>query len=249
MSLLPEAIRLGPLTLLPEMVGLIVALLVSIYYAKHDANRQGLDGETFTDVLSQVVVVGFVVSRVSAFLVAPQESLRQPILTLLSGGEPYTGWIAILFSIGYFYYLIRRHQLPLRPIPDVLARVALLAFAMYSLFVVRVGVGTDMPWAAEVVGETYHPLNVYQALASLLLWAWAFRSLRQGKGRGVFAQLLFAWSCVMLFISFFEPHLSTPGGLALTQWGWLTGAVLGYGVQVFAARAKSGHADESSHLH
>jgi len=231
MSLLPEAIRLGPFTLLPEMIGVIAALLVAMFYAKWDLNRQGDDGEKFTDVLSQVVVIGFIVSRLSAFLVAPEDSLRQPVLTLLSGGVPYTGTIAIVVALLLFLYRMRQHRFALRPVLDTLARTGVLAFAVYSLIDVRVGLPSDLPWAATVAGSTYHPLNLYQALAALLIFAWAVRVLVQGRSRQAAWQVLFAFACAMLFVTFFELHLSTPGGLALSQWGWLGLAVIGYGAQ------------------
>lgn len=231
MSLLPEAIRLGPFTLLPEMIGWIAALLVAIFYAKWDMNRQGADGEKFTDVLSQVVVVGFIVSRLSAFLVAPQDSFRQPVLTLLSGGVPYTGAIAGVVGLLLFIYRMRQHGFALRPVLDTLARTGVLAFAAYSLIDMSVGLPTDVPWAATVAGNTYHPLNLYQALAALLIFAWAVRSLYLGESRHMMWQVLFAFSCAMLFVTFFELHLSTPMGLALSQWSWLLLAVVGYAGQ------------------
>lgn len=236
MSLLPEAVRLGPFTLLPAMVGMIAALLISVLYAKRDADRQGLDGESFTDVLTHVVVVGFVISRLSSFLIAPQESLRQPVLTLLSGGAPYTTSIAVIGSILYFAYLIRKKGFPVRPVLDALARTALLAAAVYSLFVVSAGAPSDVPWAAEVAGRSYHPINLYQAAALLAVFAWEVRSLKMGRGDHAVWRVLFTSGCLLLFISFFQTHLRTTAGLASPQWGWLVLAVIGYSGQLVLAR-------------
>jgi phosphatidylglycerol---prolipoprotein diacylglyceryl transferase len=227
MSLLPYGLKFGPLTLTGQILGGLLAFVLAVLWLKRDMLRQGGNGEGAADALAGAIVLGMLGARVSAFLVAPAESFHAPLLTLLSGGVPFTGWIGTGLALFYFVWKVQKLRLSWPSLLDALARSAVLALGVYALFVAQAGKPSDLPWAVQIANGTYHPLNLYQALAAFLAFYWLQRAAHtETRGTGFF-RAMFWLGCLSLLLSFFRVQVETTGGLAVEQWGWLSVAVLG----------------------
>jgi prolipoprotein diacylglyceryltransferase len=228
MSLLPGGMQLGSLTLAPDVLGLILAVVAAMLWLKRDVQRFGVDGERVSGLFSGMLLVGMIASRLSAFVLEPEGAFRQPLFTLLNAGVPDTEWIGGLAALSYGAYMIKRNGLPGLRVLDAFARAGVLMFAVHALFDPRPGLPTKGPWAVTVGEHTYHPVNLYQAGIALLVLSLLWRLAKaETAGQGT-RRALFWFGCGMLLTSFAEVRWSTMWGLTSQQWMWLLFAVVGY---------------------
>lgn len=233
MSILPTGISLGPLTLPPYVIGLILALVLVLNFAKRDFNKRGLAGEAWSDTLLYTVIAWWLGARLSAFVLEPAASFSQPFTTFLAGGVPYTEDIGTVVCVLYFIWRVRNLQLPWGAVLSGLARVAVLAVAVMSLFEAAAGQPTGLPWGVTIGGADYHPINLYLAGAAWLLFAWLVfgkkdRGEEADQSHADFFRVLFWLGSALLVLSFFQIHLERAAGLAPSQWVWLGMTVAGY---------------------
>jgi len=222
MSLLPR--DLFGIALQGGLAAGLLTLFAALFWLKRDGDRLGLNGEQLSGWLANSVLIGFGATRLLALAEDPGAALAHPILTFVHGGgwswaEP-AGWLA---GAAYLIWKIRRDRGPLLPLMNILARTGVIAFGVYSLFEARAGRLSELPFAVEIGGGSYHPVNLYHALLAFLFALWLWKT-----GRGLWTSL-FGMGCLLLLVSFLQVHLSTVLGLAPLQWVSLAMAIIGYG--------------------
>ncbi len=204
-----------------------IGLVCAMALGQLTARRAELDRDAFWDFGMVTVLAAFVLSRVLLVVENLRTFLQYPVLvlelpSLTSGG-------VLLTAIVAFFYL-RRRRMPLLGALDAAAPCAALlaAFLMLGRLAdgTRNGMPTAMPWAMTSSFGRVHPVEIYGAVAWLLLCGLLVRSLRPTRMPGVTA----AWGLVLGgLLFFFLEFFRLPGilyGISLLDGDEIHGLVL-----------------------
>jgi phosphatidylglycerol:prolipoprotein diacylglycerol transferase len=200
---------------------LAFGLVLAIYTAVRLGRREGLDRGRLLDFSTWLIVVGLVGAKIlmivtdwSAYRDNPSEIFS--IATLEAGGVFYGGFIAAtLFAAWY----VRVYKLPVRKIFDVYAPAITLGQSIGRLGCFAAGcdygkpthsflaVIFTNPLAHDVTGVPLgiplHPTQVYESLATLLIFAvllWRYsRKKRDGE---IFLTYLVLYAAARFFLEF-----------------------------------------------
>lgn len=221
-------IHLGPLMITWHGLLTAVAILASLYAARHYARRFGLDPDEVWTLAPYVVVaalaggrLAYVGAHLAEFRSAPLEVLR-----IDRGGLGSFG--ALIAALAALYLFARIRKLPLWRLADALA----IAIPINYLFM-RVGnflIGelygdiTSLPWAVTIPGVVgaRHPVPLYDALVQIVLIALFVRRAQSVPFEG----FLFWWtllyvSVIRFTMDLFRTEWRAVGVLTLGQAGAL----------------------------
>lgn len=226
-------IHLGPLVVTWHGLLTAVAILVSIYAARHYARRFGLNPEEVWALAPYVVLAALVGGRLAYVAAHPAEFSGAPleVLRIDRGGLGSFGALVAALAALYLYARIRR--LSAWRLADALA----IAIPINYLFM-RVGnflIGelygdvTSLPWAITIPGVAgaRHPVPLYDALAQMVLIGLFIRRARAIPFQG----FLFWWtllyaSVIRFAMDLFRTDWRAVGVLTLGQIGALVLAVV-----------------------
>lgn len=141
--------------------------------ARHDISKEALSNLGFYSVLGYIIGgrVLFVIAHIEAFLKSPLSIFSLNIELF----DPL-GALAAAILVGFIYG--QRQKLPLWQTLDALTPLfAVLAIGL-SLSHLAAGTAfgspTDVPWAMELWNANRHPTQVYELIASLLIFAFVW---------------------------------------------------------------------------
>jgi phosphatidylglycerol:prolipoprotein diacylglycerol transferase len=228
------AIEIGSLTLHWYGVLLAVGFLAAFWTASRRALHEKVSPEVIMD-LGPWIILGAVVGARALYVVTYwRESFAgQPlseIFMVQRGGLVYYGGL-IGSSLGCIMFA-RRRKLALWQLADILAPSIPLGQMFGRLGCLMNGCcygrACDYPWAIhfpkdhETYDRAVHPTQLYEALLSLVLYAFLAWLYRHKKFRGqVFSTYLLAYACLRSLVEYFR------GDYPVRQlWGPLTPAQL-----------------------
>jgi phosphatidylglycerol:prolipoprotein diacylglycerol transferase len=222
--------------------GLMVALgfLAGITIAARIAKRRGLNDELIMNLGVYCALAGLAGAKLLMFVLDFDYYRKDPsrlfsVDTLLSAGVWYGGFLAaIAFAAAY----MKRQRLPALLTLDCFAPGVALGHAIGRLGCFATGccwgAACDRAWAVtftnpeanELTGvplnRPLHPVQLYEAALTFLLFAWLYRHTEQPHYNGaIFGQYLALYSLVRIFTEFFREHaqaLPFGGPLTITQW-------------------------------
>lgn len=175
----PIAFSIGPLVIRWYGILMAVALLVGTWLALKEVRRQGLDEDTFLNLILLAAPLGWLGARI--YYVIFQWSYYREHLAeipqIWKGGLAIHGGLiaAILVGLGY----TRRFGLDFWQVADIAAPSLILgqAIGRWGNFFNQEAYGypTNLPWAMYIAGEWRHPTFLYESLwdlgvFALLLW-------------------------------------------------------------------------------
>jgi prolipoprotein diacylglyceryl transferase len=231
----PVAVAIGPLSI--HWYGLLfaAAFLVGTQIMGRMFVREGRDKNDLDSLLGFVVVGALVGARLGhCLLYDPAYYLANPldILKIWEGGlASHGGVIGILVAVGLF---ARGRDIPFWWLLDRIAVPAALggAFIRMGNFMNSeiVGMPTIAPWAvifARVDDLPRHPVQLYEAVAYLVIFALLYTAWRadgvrgrQGLLSGLFLALVFTARFALEF--FKTPQAAYEAGSFLTVGQWLS---------------------------
>ncbi len=182
-------IHVGPAAIQSSIISFAAALLIGGMLAEAIGHRRGLKG----DATWNVIALGSVVTVVAARLVYVVENWTAyasdwSSLFALTPGTLDLEYGALCGLIAAVAYL--RHQgISLAGFADSAAPGALVAMAIWAVgqFLSGDAYGdtTNVPWAISLYGEFRHPVQLYEAFATLVgalvVWWFARRSAPVGS--------------------------------------------------------------------
>jgi len=217
----PILFRIGSLQVPTYGVLLASGLILAIYTAVRLGQREGLDRGRLLDFGTWLIVVGLVGAKVlmivtdwSSYRNSPGEIFS--IATLEAGGVFYGGFIAAtLFAAWY----VRVYRLPVRKIFDVYAPAIALGQSVGRLGCFAAGCDYGKPTNSFLaviftnprahditgvpMGTPLHPTQVYESLATLVIFAvllWRYsRKKRDGE---IFLTYLVLYAVARFFLEF-----------------------------------------------
>lgn len=204
-------IHIGPLTL--PTAGLILLLFIWIGLARGEktAPRFGLDPDRFYNLALVMLVAGVIGARLGyalrnlpAFLASPGSlfSLSPQMLSLPDG-------ILIGALVGLIY--TQRSEISLGAALDGLTPA--LAISLVGVHLANLasgaafGTATRLPWGIPLWGEVRHPVQIYEALAAvlILLAVWPRGAAIKGIAPGLrFVVFLALTALARLALEFFR---------------------------------------------
>ena len=217
--------------------GVLVALgfLAGLNVTTRLARRINLPVDKVTNLAIYCAIAGIAGAKLFMFLFDLPDYLRDPgqiftIETLQAAGVFHGGFIvALLFAIIYLH----AQTLPALVTMDAFAPGIALGQAIGRLGCFAAGCcwgkQCDLPWgvrfrsdaAAPVpLNQTLHPVQLYEAAADLMIFAFLYRRFgRPHRSGAVIGLYLILYSIARFVIEFFRAHeQALVGPFSLTQW-------------------------------
>lgn len=204
-------VHIGPLTLPTAGLILLLSVWVGLARGEKTAPRFGLEPDKFYNLALVILVAGIVGARLgyalrnlTAFLASPGSiiSLSPQMLSLPDG-------ILIGALAGMIY--AQRSKISLRAALDALTPA--LAMLMIGVHLANLasgaafGTATRNPWGIQLWGEVRHPVQIYEALAAvmILLVVWPRGTDLKGAAPGLrFAVFVALTALARLLLEFFR---------------------------------------------
>jgi phosphatidylglycerol:prolipoprotein diacylglycerol transferase len=216
-------IRLGPFLLQLPGLALLVGIWIGSSLAEKEAARLKLNVAAVYNLIFFGLVTGIVGARLayaarylSAYLANPLGLLALTPATL----SPNVGLVVGLAVAGLYG---RRHGLPLRPTLDALAP-GLAAFIV-ALGVAHImsgdafGAPAQLPWSIYLWDDYRHPSQIYETIATLVVFAVAWKRPLDQPVDGINFLLVVALSVAarVLLEAFRGDSVIWPGGFRAAQ--------------------------------
>jgi phosphatidylglycerol:prolipoprotein diacylglycerol transferase len=176
-------LSIGPIALPTYPFSILLALWVGMWLTARRANRLGLDGDHAYNAGLYGLIAGILGARLW-FVLSHWENYAPDIsqaFSLSRGALAVPEGLLIAGLVVLIY--LQRQRVPLGTFFDAAAPALALALALINVGAflggVAPGTPTDRPWAIALAGTPRHPVQLYQALAGLLLaaglTAWPYR--------------------------------------------------------------------------
>lgn len=215
-------LQVGPLALpLPALIYL-ASIWIGLSLAEKRAPFHDLKPDDVFNIAMAALVSGIIGARLAyvarypaAFSATPLDVFsRNPGLLDPLAGMVVGGIVAAIY--------IQRKKYPFPNVLDGLTPVfaIFMAGAHLADFASGAGYGkpTGLPWAIELWGAQRHPVQIYEAIAALIILAWVWRkhisphTLRPGE---TFLTFFILTSASRLFFEWFRtPAYILPGGFS-----------------------------------
>ena len=242
----PRLIQFGHIAIPTYGALTALALVAGLVAAMHFARRMSLDANKVWTLLVTAILTGLIGARMLVVL-AHFDAFRQHPFWVLGLGTVRDGWIAPVsaaLGIGTGVLFALAEGLPVLAVADAVAPAAALAVAINrtGAFVAGIDFGTPaaIPWAktytSRIAGLWYrtpmgvplHPVQMYEAAVSLVLFSvliwWLPRRRREGELAGA---ALFAFGAANPLLSLWRADTESPAlSLALSIVAVLAGAAL-----------------------
>jgi len=223
----PDLIHLGPLHIPVFSAFAVVGLLVALFLSQRTARLAGLPPEAMWDAGVVAAVSVFVISRLLLVVFNFKSFLQYPLLVLTLPSVTFTGF----FGMGVVMWVFLRYRgLAYARVLDAAAPCLALLWAILSLGGFATGskgLPTTLPWGIDdaMLGKI-HPVEVYTAIAALVLCVVLLRALMVSHARGdapgkTAATGLFLFGAIVFFLSFLTQPSESSEILILDPIEWL----------------------------
>jgi phosphatidylglycerol:prolipoprotein diacylglycerol transferase len=217
-------INLGPLSLPTSPVLLLAGFWLGSTLAEKNASSFKVNPEDVDKILWWALLSGLIGARLSYILRNPA-AFQGQLGSILSINpnllDPAGG---ILISLAISYYLITKLGISLLQILDVLVLFFSIMIPAVHLARFASGTGygtfTDLPWGIDLWGGRRHPVQLYYALASSLVFAYVFfKALHQHRKPGSLFLLMIILTSgyLTLFSAFQAPGSYIIAGFRINQ--------------------------------
>ncbi|NLP17997.1 MAG: prolipoprotein diacylglyceryl transferase [Firmicutes bacterium] len=206
----PVAFKIGNIPI--RWYGLLIAsaILIGIYLATREVEREGIDLDQFFNVLLAAIPGGLIGSRLFYVIFRWDYYSLHPLETVMiwEGGLAIHG--AIIGGLLVGYIMTRYYGLPFVKLTDIVAPSFILgqAIGRWGNFFNQEAYGypTDLPWAMYIAGAYRHPTFLYEFLWNififlLLLWLRRRKDLCTGD---IFLTYIGGYSLGRFFIEGFR---------------------------------------------
>ena len=196
-------LNLGPFTLPVGPLALILAFYLALEIGDREARRLGWRKDLISNAALLSLFVGIVGARL-AYAAANLSSYRLDWLQLfalnLGTLNPTAG---VLIGLGAGYAYLQRQRVKRGVLLDALAPALVIFLAVLSFGNLLTGdaygaVARDLPWAIFLWGQSRHPVQLYEMVAYLTIFAWLWFRPRFGEGLPEFDGARFVLAVALL---------------------------------------------------
>ena len=233
--MLPDILKLGPLTVHSYGLMLAIAFLAAIAVIEHLAKPRGMDADKILDFALVAMVAAIIGSR-AFFVLSHLSDYRGnywSALAVWEGGLTFYG--GVLLAVPAAVIFMVKNKLPVWPLADLVAPGFALGvgFGRLGCFLNGCCFGKPslLPWAvrfpansaAGALGCALQPTQLYESLFGFALFAGLFWLVQRKRSFPGFAFCLFialyaVWRFFLDFLRYYEPSQFTLWGLTNNQW-------------------------------
>jgi len=123
----PILLKIGSFEVPAYGASLVLAFVVTTWFLKREAGRQGLDGDKMVDTAIAGLLFGLVGAKLLLFFLDPGYYVQHPVELLRSAGVIYGGLMVGVLGVIWF---IKRKNMPLWKSLDTLAPFAALGVGL-----------------------------------------------------------------------------------------------------------------------
>ncbi|MGI6129838.1 MAG: prolipoprotein diacylglyceryl transferase [bacterium] len=181
----PIAFTIGSIPVRWYGILMAVALLVGTKLALDETRRQGIDEDTFLNLILIGAPLGWLGARLY-YVIFNWGYYSQHLIEIpkiWEGGLAIHGGISAAIVVGLWYS--RRHNLNFWQIADIAAPPFILgqSIGRWGNFFNQEAYGypTDLPWAMYIAGEWRHPTFLYESIWNFLVFLFLLRLRRHPK--------------------------------------------------------------------
>ncbi|MDI6738771.1 MAG: prolipoprotein diacylglyceryl transferase [Candidatus Edwardsbacteria bacterium] len=263
--MLPDILRIGPLTLHSYGLMLAIAFMAGIMVIERLAGPRGFDKNKIIDCTLVIMAAAIVGSRVFyvLFHLSEYRSNWWSALTVWEGGLTFYGGVLLAVPAGMIF--MRRNKLPIWPLADLISPAFALGlgFGRLGCFLngCCFGKPSDLPWAvrfpansaAGALGCPLQPTQLYESLFGFALFVLLLFLIRRKFFPGflfcLFIALYAVWRFLLDFLRHYEPSQFAALGLTNNQWVsvFLLAASAVVGAVLSRRNAKHGAARNARH--
>jgi phosphatidylglycerol:prolipoprotein diacylglycerol transferase len=237
--MLPVLIKIGPLEIHSYTVCMLMAFLVVAWLAYREAKRRDRLNENILLIGSFGLLGAVIGAKLSMLVFLGPEEFWRLLPTIPSHGSAlvgglFGGYVAIVLSERALGVTLCTGDLiaPFIPLGQAIGRLGnFLAGDAY-------GLPTNLPWAVNQAGAYRHPVQIYELVLDLALFAYLWRKRYTSFKDGELFRIYIIGYAIIRFPLEFLRYQPTPLpflGLTLVQWLCIA-AVLGFGYQLWLQR-------------
>ena len=166
-------VRIFALTIQTPLLAIMIGVTLAMSVAGRQADQRGLDGNAVANALWSALIAGVLGARIGYVLLNWQAYARDPLDALAlntTALSPWMGWLtALVFGS---WQLWRQRGLNVKLLDALAPAMAVLAVGLAVgdlLSGNAYGTPAKVPWAINVWNANRHPVQIYGALALLLI--------------------------------------------------------------------------------
>lgn len=181
-------LHLGPFTVPVAPLTWLAAFLVLQEVGERAAKRLKIPDQVFSGALMWTIGVGVIAARLGYVLRYSDAYLADPLQIIALNFGTLDLTTGALFGLVAGVVYLQRKKISLRLFADALAPALALAFAVISFGTLLTGdaygiPAPNLPWAIFMWGELRHPVQVYELIAYVGIFAFIwFRAPRPFDG-------------------------------------------------------------------
>jgi phosphatidylglycerol---prolipoprotein diacylglyceryl transferase len=232
----PIVFSYGPLEIQSYTVCMLAVVLLGGWLTYREAQRRGRLNEDTLMVGAEGLLAGVIGAKGSMVIFLGPGDFWRLLPTIPSHGAAWTG--ALIG--GYLGVVLTERVLKVKGCAgDLVAPFIPLSMAIGRLgnFLAGDAYGTltSLPWYLYQAGAYRHPVQLYELVFDLalfaILWSWRHRATRDGQ---LFRMYVVGYAIIRFLLEFlrYQPTPQAFLGLTLVQWLCIV-AVLGFGYQLF----------------
>ncbi len=218
----PIALQIGSLAIYWYGIFVAIAFVLGHLNIRANAKTYNLPMNAVDDLIFKLAFALIIGARLGIVLINLDYYLANPMHIFTRAGLGSHGAIITVMILGYF--LAKKANLAYWTMADAIAPSLSIGhiFVRMGNFIngELYGAPTTLPWAIEfpTSGQPVHPVQLYEALLSLLILPFALKWARSPKYPGyAFFRVMLIHSVIRVFLDFLRQHTTLIGPFVLTQ--------------------------------
>jgi len=206
---------------------IVVALWVGLTLAEKRSERHGVSKEQLNNI-AFYSLFGYIIGGRLLFALSNLSAFSQSPLSIFSPNPDLfdpTGGLAVAVLVGFIHG--QRQKLQLWRTLDALTPIFAVLAIGFSLAHLAAGTAfgrpTTLQWGVELWNATRHPSQIYELIASLLIFGWIWFRKSDSPDGLLFLNFVALTAGARLFLEAFRGDSTLlPGGFRLAQflaWG------------------------------
>ena len=213
----PELFRIGDFTISTYGLMMALAFLTGLWILKKEFLRLKIPIEAVDMIFWRAAIGGIIGARIYYVILTKISGSPEPILNLIFSRSGMVFFGGLLGGAMLVLHGVRKNKYPLKTILDAIAPVMIVAYGIGRIGCFFAGCcygdETALPWGitfsdpmcAAPTGVALHPTQLYETLASFVIFGvlWCFRKRISFRG-GLFAIYLAFAGLERFLIEFFR---------------------------------------------
>lgn len=203
-----EIFKIGHFAIYLFGVTIALGMLVGLAIMIKEAKRKGMDVEKLTDLALYSIIASLIGARlyyVVAFNLKYYLANPKAIISIRDGGLSIQG--ALIFGIAFAIWFTKKKKVSFWKVADAFAPGIIIgqSIGRIGCDVFGIPMESPYPWGVMVNSQLLHPVQLYEALLDLLLFAYLWKGRSKSRYHGeIFIKYIIGFSIVRGIVEFFR---------------------------------------------